>query len=235
MDATRKTEDDAITALHDSDHDINKAVNMLLEGEAQGEWETSGKKKKNRQPTGAKSNEVANNRTGGEGDGEEGETPVPAANTEREKPRNRGGPPRLRGRGGNDRGIGTYLNSCSRCEHAILLSSAVSGRGRENKENEQNTEEGFTKNRGEGGFRRGGRGMANGPGSRSGRGGRGGRLGPRTFQSRDKSGGSFPRSIETWNNPVPESSAENSLKMGNVSLCIINIKTSDLSEFERII
>ncbi|KAL0279066.1 UNVERIFIED_CONTAM: hypothetical protein PYX00_000700 [Menopon gallinae] len=192
MDATRKTEDDAITALHDSDHDINKAVNMLLEGEAQGEWETSGKKKKNRQPTGAKSNEVANNRTGGEGDGEEGETPVPAANTEREKPRNRGGPPRLRGRGGNDR---------------------VSGRGRENKENEQNTEEGFTKNRGEGGFRRGGRGMANGPGSRSGRGGRGGRLGPRTFQSRDKSGGSFPRSIETWNNPVPESSAENNLKM----------------------
>lgn len=61
--------------------------------------------------------------------------------------------------------------------------------------------------------------MSNGPGGRSGRGGRsGGRLGPRTFQSRDKSGaGSFPRSIETWNNPPgPDASGENNLKMGKL-------------------
>lgn len=43
--------------------------------------------------------------------------------------------------------------------------------------------------------------MSNGPG-RGGRGGRGGgRLGSRTFQSRDKPGQGFPRSIDTWNNP----------------------------------
>lgn len=93
----------------------------------------------------------------------------------------------------------------------------LTGRGRENKENEQNTEDGFNRSRGDGSYRRGGRGMANGPGGRPGRGGRGGgRLRPRTFQSRDKSGtGSFPRSIETWNNPPgPESAGENNLKMG---------------------
>ncbi|EEB12834.1 lingerer, putative [Pediculus humanus corporis] len=197
MDATRKTEDEVITALHDCDNDLDSAVNMLLEGEAQGEWETSGKKKKNRQTNNMKNADATNNKNAGEDDLEE-ETPAPATNTERERSRNRGGgPPRLRGRGGNEN---------------------RNWRGRENKENEQNNEEGYNRNRGDGGFRRGGRGMSNGPGGRSGRGGRsGGRLGPRTFQSRDKSGaGSFPRSIETWNNPPgPDASGENNLKMEN--------------------
>ncbi|KAK6642787.1 hypothetical protein RUM43_004289 [Polyplax serrata] len=197
MDATRKTEDEVITALHDCDNDLDSAVNMLLEGEAQGEWETSGKKKKNRQTNNMKGGDGTNNKSAAE-DGIEEESPVPAANAERERSRNRGGgPPRLRGRGGNEN---------------------RNWRGRENKENEQNNEEGYNRNRGEGGVRRGGRGMANGPGGRSGRGGRsGGRLGPRTFQSRDKSGaGSFPRSIETWNNPPgPDASGETNLKMEN--------------------
>jgi hypothetical protein len=35
MDATRKTEDEVCTALHDCDNDLDRAVNMLLEGEAQ--------------------------------------------------------------------------------------------------------------------------------------------------------------------------------------------------------
>lgn len=35
MDATRKTEDEVCTALHDCDNDLEKAVNMLLEGMAQ--------------------------------------------------------------------------------------------------------------------------------------------------------------------------------------------------------
>lgn len=35
MDATRKSEDEVCTALHDCDNDLDRAVNMLLEGEGQ--------------------------------------------------------------------------------------------------------------------------------------------------------------------------------------------------------
>lgn len=35
MDATRKTEDEVTTALHDCDNDPDRAVNMILEGYAQ--------------------------------------------------------------------------------------------------------------------------------------------------------------------------------------------------------
>ncbi|XP_021931150.1 protein lingerer isoform X4 [Zootermopsis nevadensis] len=180
MDATRKTEDEVCTALHDCDNDLDRAVNMLLEGMGQGEWETLVKKKKNRQPS-TKSESTVNNQ-----DLEQEEwAQEREVNPERERTRARGGgPPRMRGRGSLDnRGW----------------------RGRENKENEKNLEEGRE------GFRRGGGRMMNGPG-RSGRGGRGGgRLGPRTFQNRDKGG--FPRSIETWNNPGADENTGESLKM----------------------
>jgi hypothetical protein len=90
----------------------------------------------------------------------------------------------------------------------LYYDSSFVGRGRENKENEKNLEEGRE------GYRRGGGRMMNGPG-RSGRGGRaGGRLGPRTFQNRDKGG--FPRSIDTWNNPGAGENAGESLKMGKL-------------------
>ncbi|KAK7867696.1 hypothetical protein R5R35_011563 [Gryllus longicercus] len=180
MDATRKTEDEVCTALHDCDNDPDRAVNLLLEGAGTGEWETSGKKKKNRQTNTPKSETVQNNRDTEQEDWDAGQ----GFNTDRERSRNRGGgPPRMRGRGSLDnRGW----------------------RGRENKENEKNLEDGRD------GYRRGGGRMMNGP--RSGRGGRGGRLGPRTFQNRDKGG--FPRSIETWNNPsVEENSGGDGLKM----------------------
>jgi hypothetical protein len=35
MDATRKSEDEVCTALYDCDNDLDRAVNMLLEGEGQ--------------------------------------------------------------------------------------------------------------------------------------------------------------------------------------------------------
>lgn len=107
------------------------------------------------------------------------------------------------------------------------MTLCFSGKGRENKENEQTTEEGFNRNRGEGGFRRGGRGMSNGPGGRPGRGGRGG--GRRIFPNRDKSGaGSFPRSIDTWNNPPgPESSGDNNLKMGNFEMQVVQLHLTE--------
>jgi len=180
MDATRKTEDEVCTALHDCDNDPDRAVNMLLEGMGQGEWETSVKKKKNRQPS-TKSESVVNNRDNEQDEWVQEREVVP----ERERTRTRGGgPPRLRGRGSLDnRGW----------------------RGRENKENEKNLEEGRE------GYRRGGGRMMNGPG-RSGRGGRGGgRLGPRTFQNRDKGG--FPKSIDTWNNPGADDNTGESLKV----------------------
>ncbi|CAM1313790.1 UBAP2 (predicted), partial [Pycnogonum litorale] len=51
MELTGRSSDDAMVALHDCDNDPNLAVDMLLEGnQQQGEWELSGKKKKNRQP-----------------------------------------------------------------------------------------------------------------------------------------------------------------------------------------
>ncbi|KAF4528213.1 hypothetical protein B566_EDAN016834, partial [Ephemera danica] len=181
MDATHKSEDEVWTALHDCDNDLDRAVNMLLEGEGQGEWVTSGTKKKNRHPgatvsstRGEKSDNNNRDRS------EPGETGGP----DRERSRTRGGgPPRMRGRGSSD---------------------SRGWRGRENKENEKNLQE--EGGREQGPPRRGGGGrMMNGPG-RSGRGGRGGRSGPRTFQSREKGGGpGFPRAIDTWN---PQGDAE---------------------------
>lgn len=53
MEMTRRSEDDVVMALHDNDGDLNRAVNDLLEGVC-AEWEV--KKKKARQPSGAKQN-----------------------------------------------------------------------------------------------------------------------------------------------------------------------------------
>ncbi|XP_073999537.1 protein lingerer-like isoform X2 [Rhodnius prolixus] len=50
MDATQRSADEAYTALHDSDNDPNRAVNLLLEGGTKDEWSTSSKKKKIRVP-----------------------------------------------------------------------------------------------------------------------------------------------------------------------------------------
>lgn len=221
MDATQKTEDEVMVALHDCNNDLTKAVDMLLEGEAQGSWETSVKKRKSRQPSTSKP-EVVNDRSAGDIEMETNDISQQVVSSDRERSRPRGGgPPRMR------------------CKFHILLSAffllyvllcsifvidGFAGKGRENKENEQNQEDGggFNRSRGEGsggvggggggGSRRGRGGMANGPRSARGRGGGGGergggRGGPRTFQSRDKSGG-FPRSIETWNNPGVDSAGD---------------------------
>lgn len=96
MDATRKSEDEVSTALHDCDNDLDRAVNMLLEGEAQGEWVvTSGNKKKNRQ-SGAV---VPSSREKGGDNNRDRSEP---GESDRERSRTRGGPPRMRGRGSSD-------------------------------------------------------------------------------------------------------------------------------------
>lgn len=50
MDATQRTMEEAYLALHDSEFDANRAVNLLLEGDMETEWSTLSKKKKTRTP-----------------------------------------------------------------------------------------------------------------------------------------------------------------------------------------
>ncbi|MPC59055.1 Ubiquitin-associated protein 2 [Portunus trituberculatus] len=46
MQFTSVTSDDAMVALHDCDNDVNAAIDLLLEGDDQGKWQESTKKKK---------------------------------------------------------------------------------------------------------------------------------------------------------------------------------------------
>ena len=87
MDMTRRSEDEVIMALHDSDGDLHRAVNDLLEG-VQTEWEV--KKKKARQPGGAKQNAEQS------GDAED------TGDWDDRRNQRGGGPPRLRGRANHD-------------------------------------------------------------------------------------------------------------------------------------
>lgn len=103
IEITGRTSDAALVALHDCDNDSNRAAIMLLEGnQDEGKWETSGKKKKNRQVP-QKTLEV----NGHEPVPVEKEEKEPVENTSRRrepKQRDRGyqyhGPPRMN-RGGN--------------------------------------------------------------------------------------------------------------------------------------
>ncbi|XP_051162181.1 protein lingerer isoform X2 [Leptopilina boulardi] len=88
MEVTRRTEDEVIMALHDSDGDFNRAVNDLLEGVSP-EWEV--KKKKARQPSSSKQNieQLGVQDEGGEWESER-------------RVQRGGGPPRMRGRANHD-------------------------------------------------------------------------------------------------------------------------------------
>lgn len=199
MDATHRPEIEVVSALFDSDYDANRAVNMLIEGQNSGEWETSSKKKKNRQPSANPKSDSGAPRgiSSADVDGEnwDDETPTkPATQTDTQRTRSQrgggSGAPRMRGRGAQDnRGW----------------------RGRENKENERNLEESrgsgppadrdqrdSFRRGGAGGSHRGGR-LSNGAGRGGGRGGS--RGGPRSFSSRgghDRGGAPFPRAT-SWN------------------------------------
>ncbi|XP_039276636.1 protein lingerer isoform X2 [Nilaparvata lugens] len=226
MDATRKTEDEVSTALFDCDNDLNRAITYLLEDgdQRQSEWLTKSKKKKNRTASVSKADGVLNNHvSSGEGDEDWDTCTAPpeavsgggggggggggssmggrgrgggGGQDSRERPRQRGGgggPPRMRGRGSSDN---------------------RSWRGRENKENERNLEDGYSGGGGGGGGHRRDRPgrMSNGGGGggSSSRGGRGDRGGPRTFQGRgaSKSNQNFSCPIETWSNPGAEQGAD---------------------------
>ncbi|XP_042560222.1 ubiquitin-associated protein 2-like isoform X4 [Clupea harengus] len=87
MEVTGKNQDECMVALHDSNEDVNRAINFLLEGtsDTTASWETVGKKKvgKDSGPSESKENRENRDRRG-----------------EREGSRGRGGPSK-RGRGGS--------------------------------------------------------------------------------------------------------------------------------------
>ncbi|XP_045145097.1 ubiquitin-associated protein 2 isoform X2 [Echinops telfairi] len=84
MEVTGKNQDECIVALHDCNGDVNKAINILLEGNSDTtSWETVGGKKKN---FGKESSENKENRE---------------KRTEREASRGRGNTNNRKGRGGN--------------------------------------------------------------------------------------------------------------------------------------
>ncbi|KAK8736796.1 hypothetical protein OTU49_004648, partial [Cherax quadricarinatus] len=92
MQFTGVSADDAMVALHDCDNDMNAAIDSLLEGDDQGKWQESTKKKKKlvtNKPTEAENNKENRRVNSRERSGS--------------RPRG-GGPPRFRGRGGSGRG-----------------------------------------------------------------------------------------------------------------------------------
>ncbi|XP_035220242.1 protein lingerer-like isoform X2 [Stegodyphus dumicola] len=157
IEITGRTSDAALVALHDCDNDSNRAAIMLLEGnQDEGKWETSGKKKKNRQAQ-KKAPEV-NGHEPASAEKEEKE-PVENTNRRREPKQREGyryrGPPRMN-RGGNQ---------------------GRNWRNKENEKNERNLQEGRRERNNEG--------RSRGPRRGRGRGGRSRTFQNRGLQNND--------------------------------------------------
>ncbi|XP_014243521.1 protein lingerer isoform X2 [Cimex lectularius] len=182
MDATQTTVDEAYTALHDSDNDINKAVNLLLEGGMKDEWSTSSKKKKVRtvseksKDPNQQSPTTTENSNQNQNDEEDLGNGITQSTFSKSENRGRGGGrPYNKSRGG--RGGQTNMNNANSLNEKV------------DKTNVQ----------------RGGRNQTNGPSNKGNRSFRGGRQGPR---GRGRGGGAmFRRPIENWN----ESNLQNNI------------------------
>lgn len=93
MQFTSVSADDAMVALHDCDNDVNAAIDSLLEGDDQGKWQESTKKKK--KPLTSKGDSLQ----GSETESNKENRRVNSRERSGSRPRG-GGPPRFRGRGG---------------------------------------------------------------------------------------------------------------------------------------
>ncbi|XP_060534377.1 protein lingerer isoform X2 [Cylas formicarius] len=177
IEMTQRSEEEVCLALHESDNDINGAINMLFEELGTGEWETRDKKKKKRQASASKPD-----KGGEEGaavdDWNDGGTQGPV----------RSGDEKERSRNHSNGATGRY--------------SRKTGSGKERHENERNFEDGSA---GRGNDRRWRQGApTRGGGGRGGRGGgRGGRYPPRG----SRGGGAHrndsnynKQPIDTWDN-----------------------------------
>lgn len=219
MELTGKCSDTAIIALHDCDNDSERAVNMLLEGtQNEGEWELTGKKKKNRQAQkiNETTTEPGGNR-GGSGSGHSNKENRGGGGGESRGER-RGGPRHQDGGKGRD-------DFRSRGPPRLSRGGGRNWRNKESEKNERNLEESRRNTDGRensydsrprGGRRgRGGRGSGEGGRREGGRGGEGSRT-SRTFQNRGLSSSgaqdSFPQSIDTWTNSTAEQASETSTR-----------------------
>ncbi|XP_063933027.1 protein lingerer isoform X3 [Zophobas morio] len=178
IEMSQRSEEEVCLALHECDFDVNMAMNMLLENTGHGEWETRVKKKKNRQASASKQDKTEEIAAGDEWNDSQpsgGTGGGPGNANDKDKPRNKGGPPRLHGRHNDSRGW----------------------RGREKQENERNLEEGG----GRSDFHRDRRGRpggsTRGPGGGRGRGG--GRAGGR-YPPRGSRNNTYNKPIDTWDN-----------------------------------
>ncbi|XP_065167805.1 protein lingerer isoform X3 [Atheta coriaria] len=174
IEMTQKSEIQVCWALHECDFDMAQAIDMLLDMNSEDEWETSVKKRKNRQQSASKSDQKGDNAVTAASDDPWGDS-TNAGTGDKDKPRNKtSGSQRFHGRHNDSRGW----------------------RGREKQENERNMEDG-----GMGGRERRGRpgGSTRGAGGARGRGG--GRAGGRYPARSNRGGGTFNnRPMETWDN-----------------------------------
>lgn len=183
MEMCQRSEEEVCLALHECDYDLNQAINLLLENEGQGEWETSSKRKKNRQLSTSKQEKTDETQAGDDwidtkATGGSTQNASGGGGGDKDKSRNKGsGPPRLHGRHNDSRGW----------------------RGREKQENERNLEEGgreFRDRRGRpGGSTRGGGGGRGRGGGRA-----GGRFPARGSNRGNRGDSSSYKPIDTWDN-----------------------------------
>ncbi|XP_030759444.1 protein lingerer isoform X1 [Sitophilus oryzae] len=89
IELTNRSEEEVCLALHESNNDINIAINMLYEEMAIGEWETKDKKKKKRQASASKQDKKAEEGLGG--DSWDDETPPRGNNAGAGDVKERGG------------------------------------------------------------------------------------------------------------------------------------------------
>ncbi|KAF5282550.1 hypothetical protein FQA39_LY04957 [Lamprigera yunnana] len=111
IEMTRRSEEEVCLALYECDYNVEHAINMLFENMVEGEWETSSKKKKNRQ---ASTSKVESEEAAPVDEWNEN----PEQTNEKEKPRNKsgGGPPRLHGRHNDSRGCKLIMNLQNICK-----------------------------------------------------------------------------------------------------------------------
>ncbi|XP_074650510.1 uncharacterized protein LOC141905528 isoform X1 [Tubulanus polymorphus] len=178
---THKSQDEVVIVLHDCDFDMNKAINMLLEGATdQGEWHETGKKKKRVQQA------SVNNHTP-----DVSESKPEHKSEKREKSSDR-----------DASGFKERSESSSRGRRNDAIPRFQRGgktwRGKENEENDRNRTDSNDRGRGRGRGGRGGRGRGRG-GGRGNRGSGGDRGGSNRGDGNNVTFDNGPQ-IDTWTN-----------------------------------
>ncbi|RWS15739.1 ubiquitin-associated 2-like protein [Dinothrombium tinctorium] len=185
IELTGSSRDEAVVALHDCDGNLEKAIDMVLEGDTinESEWRSSGKKKKSKvnvAPTQQSQNEP--------------EHTDKVVNGEKPKSNSRGG-----GKGGPRLQRGNNKNNWRSKEEKHPVNDSEHATTEDTTATANNPPKRNENKRGRG------RGSKSGYGNKNDRGGRG----TRTFQNRGYRGNvndTFPNSIDTWTNSTADQS-----------------------------